>query len=51
MVDEVAEGALKGQGFGGEGAGGFEGARGNRTRNPSKHLHRFQGCQASERSG
>ena len=26
MVDEVAEGALQGQGFGGEGAGGFEGA-------------------------
>ena len=26
MVDEVAEGALQGQGFGGESAGGFEGA-------------------------
>jgi hypothetical protein len=26
LVDEVAEGALQGQGFGGEGAGGFEGA-------------------------
>jgi hypothetical protein len=27
LVDKVAEGALQGQGFGGEGAGGFEGAR------------------------
>ena len=26
MVDEVAEGTLQGQGFGGEGAGGFNGA-------------------------
>ena len=26
MIDEVAEGALQGQGFGGEGAGGFDGA-------------------------
>jgi len=26
LVDEVAEGALQGQGFGGEAAGGFEGA-------------------------
>ena len=26
MVDEVAEGALQGQGFGGEGAGGFNAA-------------------------
>ena len=26
LVDEVAEGALQGQGFGGEGAGGFDGA-------------------------
>jgi hypothetical protein len=26
LVDEVAEGALKGQGFGGEGAGGGDGA-------------------------
>ena len=27
LVDEVAEGALRDQRFGGEGAGGFEGAR------------------------
>jgi hypothetical protein len=26
LVDEVAEGALQGQDFGGEGAGGFDGA-------------------------
>jgi hypothetical protein len=26
LVDEVAEGALQGQGFGGQGAGGFDGA-------------------------
>lgn len=26
LVDEVAEGALQGQGFGGAGAGGFDGA-------------------------
>jgi len=26
LVDQIAEGALQGQGFGGEGSGGFDGA-------------------------
>jgi hypothetical protein len=38
LLDEVTEGALQFQGFGGEGADGLNATGGNRTGNPSRGL-------------